>query len=330
MTPPNCPVTGEPAVRRVQWVSARLLVALWRYECGVDVRPSLGAVRRFGLWESPTGLYFYDPMLEGDHGFYDAFYRLLRRVEPSKFSRVLDRLRYGPRPAHYGQIREEFRIAARAVQAGDRVLDIGCGPGIFRHLIPQASYTGLDKHFGDQPGEAWLRSESLADHLGEHAGSYDVVCAFQVLEHVADPVALLADMRRAAKPGGQIIVAVPHVPSAHARLPNYMINALPHHLTWWTDTALRAIAARVGLSGATIEVAPWGRLDSIVYWRERCSLVKCRDVHYRHSWAWHASTLLSYVGALLLRRLRSVPQTDDEGASLVLMAAVPGDAAGPS
>ncbi len=40
MSIPLCPVTGEPATRLVQWVSGSLLTDLWRYEFGVDVRPS--------------------------------------------------------------------------------------------------------------------------------------------------------------------------------------------------------------------------------------------------------------------------------------------------
>jgi len=56
---PLCPVTGQPAVRRVQWVTSRLLVDLWRIAFGVDVRGNFAGVERFGLWASPTGLYSF-------------------------------------------------------------------------------------------------------------------------------------------------------------------------------------------------------------------------------------------------------------------------------
>jgi hypothetical protein len=54
-TTPLCPVTGEPAVRRVQWVTTRLLIDLWRVAFAVDARASFAGIERFGLWESPTG-----------------------------------------------------------------------------------------------------------------------------------------------------------------------------------------------------------------------------------------------------------------------------------
>src|SRR5271167_652308 len=71
---PLCPLTGRPAVRRVQWVTTRLLVDLWRIVFRTDVRTSLGGIDRIGLWESPTGLYFFDPPVEGDQTFYREFH----------------------------------------------------------------------------------------------------------------------------------------------------------------------------------------------------------------------------------------------------------------
>jgi SAM-dependent methyltransferase len=305
MTTPLCPVTGEPASRLVQWVNAGFLADLWRHTLKVDVRPSFRGTTRFGLWESPTGLYFFDPPRQGDAGFYTALYSRLN-------------IRHYPREGHP---RAEFRLAARHVAPGDRVLDVGCGFGAFRHEVRHAEYTGLDPHFSGEPGSSWARIESLDDHLVGHAGAYDVVTAFQVLEHVEQPVAMVEAMMRAVRPGGLVIIGVPHVPAAHTRIPNYLINAVPHHLTWWTAPALEAIAARVGLETVAVETAPWSDVDAIVYWMERCSPVKCRGVHYRHSWAWHASALAGFLGGYVMRKIRPVPQrSGDEGASLLLVA----------
>ncbi|WFT82065.1 hypothetical protein QA634_09505 [Methylobacterium sp. CB376] len=121
-----------------------------------------------------------------------------------------------------------------------------------------------------------------------------------------------------------MIIGVPHVPAAHARIPNYLINAVPHHLTWWTKAALEAVAARAGLVSAAVEIAPWSDVDAIVYWMERCSPVKCCQVHYRHSWAWHASALIGFMGGFVMRKLKPEPfRPDDEGASLLLVARKP-------
>ena len=302
MSNPLCPVTGEPAVRLVQWVDAGLLGEMWRIVFKTDAYPSFRGTRRFGLWQSPTGLYFFDPPFAGDHDFY--------------------RQRYGYEVLHgvwdRAAERDEYAIVAGYLRPGDRVLDVGCGNASFRAVIPQTHYVGLDPNMGKVI--AGVVAETLTDHLAAHAGEYDAVCAFQVIEHVEDPRAFFAEMLRAAKPGGLAVLGVPHVPSAMARIPNFLINAPPHHLTWWTKEALAQLATRAGATVVAIETAQWTAYDAMVYWIERFSLVRCRDERYRHSWWWHAANLLSFYPARLMHALRIVPKRRDEGAGLVLIA----------
>ncbi len=310
---PLCPVTGKPAIRLVQRVDARLLTALWRIVFRTDPRTSFKGTSRFGLWESPTGLYFFDPMLAGDAAFYARFYE----------SRGMQGYLRNPD-------RGEFCVAASLIAAGDRVLDVGCGFGAFRHRVAHAEYTGLDPHFaGDPRDNPWARAESLSDHLVDHAGAYDVVCAFQVVEHVEDPVGLVSEMARAVRPGGTIFVGVPHVPSAQTRIPNWLTNAAPHHLTWWTETALKALAGRAGLVEPRVLVSPWTRSDVFVYWMDRFSLVTARSRHYRHALAWHLAPLLAACPAFLASRVLPLPVPgSDEGVSLLLVAQRPSEPTG--
>lgn len=81
--------------------------------------------------------------------------------------------------------------------------------------------------------------------------------------------------------------------------------------------------ARVGLEEASVSRVPWCELGSLIYWMERCSPLKCRDRHYRHSWGWHASAAVGFTGGILMRRLRPIAPPGDEGASLLLVARVP-------
>ena len=62
MANPKCPITGEPAIRNVQWLDAEDLITGWKYIFGAPAQASFGETKRIGLWESPTGLYFFDPM----------------------------------------------------------------------------------------------------------------------------------------------------------------------------------------------------------------------------------------------------------------------------
>jgi SAM-dependent methyltransferase len=310
MSNPACPITGAPAIRLVQWVSANFLVNLWRIVFRVDARSSFGRQERFGLWESPTGLYFFDPMLEGDQPFYTQFY-----------DRLIERKLWS-----HDAIRHAFTLAARRTAPGDRVLDVGCGFASFRSLIPRADYVGLDPNFGGTVAN--VRKETLSDHLRENAGAYDVVCAFEVLEHLTSPARMFADMVHAARPGGRLIVSVPHVPSALTRIPNFLLNGPPHHLSWWTETALRALAGAGGASVESIEHAQWNATDSLMYWMARCSPIRCREVYFRAAASWHAAAVVGFLAGRLAHAVNKVPKTTDEGAALVMVARKGADGAG--
>jgi SAM-dependent methyltransferase len=301
---PSCPVTGEPAVRLIQSIKSGFLARAWRYAFRVDPGPTFKQHPFYDLWESPSGLHFFDPMVEGDHEFYTGLYNRLAFMD----TWWLDHTRH------------EFRLAARHINTADRVLDMGCGSATFRNAIPQATYLGLDPNFAEGRGIDYIRNETLADHLVAHAGQYDVACAFQVLEHLKQPAATFADLVRAVRPGGLVIIGVPHVPSAATRIPNFLINAPPHHLTWWTRPALTALAERNGTSVVAIEQVPWGVQDAFVYWAARFSPIRCKDVYFKNRVSWHLSALCGIIAARLMQIFRRVPKAKDEGVSLLLVA----------
>ena len=269
---------------------------------------SLAGTDRIGLWELPTGLYFFDPPLEGDREFYTQFYARLKQW----------------RVVSNETTRDEFLIASRHIQPGARVLDVGGGGGNFRRCVPQADYTGLDPNFGADPPIEGVRNETLAQHLLRHAAFYDAVCCFQVVEHVVDPRSLFAEIVQAAKPGGLICIGVPHVPSALTRIPNFLVNAPPHHLTWWTKTALVELAKSAGATVESIENTRWGSGDSAIYWIARYSPIKCVDVHFRGTFKWHAASLIAQALGTAAFMLFGPPKTTtDEGAGLLMIARKP-------
>ena len=306
MRSPLCPVTGEPAVRHVQWIKSRSLARMWKVVHGVDAS-ELGTVQRFGLWESPTGLYFFDPMIEGSHIFYDQYYRWL--LKHKLWTR--------------DSVREEFRVAARYVRPGDSVLDVGCGFASFRNVLPkEARYVGLDPNFAENGSDDGVLNQSLVEHLKGNARSYDAVCAFQVLEHLSSPTEMFANMVQAVRPGGLVVVGVPHVPSVFTRIPNFLLNFPPHHLTWWTESALAALAKRSCTTVESIETVPWGQFDSLIYWMERCVPFHCTNIHFNNKLSWHIAALIGFLCGRLMYAVNKTPKAGGEGAGLLLIARV--------
>ncbi len=307
---PLCPVTGQPALHHVQWVSARLLRDLWRIEFKADARAAFCGIDRFGLWESPTGLYFFDPLLEGDRDFYVQFYSRIKSL--GLFSQKT--------------VRGEFIMAARAIPAGACVLDVGCGLANLKSCVPHGTYTGLDPQIAEESGSGDILRATLAQHLTSHAGTYDAVCAFHVLEHVSKPARLFAEMVQAAKPGGMIFASVPHIPSAMTRIPNFIMNAPPHHLSWWTEPALAELAKGAGAIIESIEPIAWGQSDALIYWIDRSTPIRCNGEYYRGSWIWHTSAALGLIGGAIGCWLAGVPSAGGEGSGLLLTARRPTDA----
>jgi ubiquinone/menaquinone biosynthesis C-methylase UbiE len=102
------------------------------------------------------------------------------------------------------------------LQPGTSLLDVGCGPGtitvdLARRVTP-GRVVGVDAseeivvQAQAEAAEAGLPSLSFETgsvfDLRFDDGTFDVVHAHQVLQHVGDPVAALVEMRRVCRPGG--------------------------------------------------------------------------------------------------------------------------------
>jgi SAM-dependent methyltransferase len=113
---------------------------------------------------------------------------------------------------------------------GDRVLEIGAGIGnMTRSLCPREAYTTsdvnplyLDYLRGAFQGRPYLDVRhcdlAAARDFEALAGRYDTVVCLNVLEHVADEAAALANVRRALAPGGRFVVLVPQGPGLYGSL----------------------------------------------------------------------------------------------------------------
>lgn len=138
-----------------------------------------------------------------------------------------------------------------------RVLDAGAGRGAYRDLLLRHadSYVGLDM----APSRA-MNVVGDAQQLPFADASFDTVFCSQVLEHVPQPWLALAEFRRVLKPGGKLILSVPHISWLHNE---------PHDYYRYTRHGLAFLLERAGLVPEQIEpagglVALFGHIFSTV------------------------------------------------------------------
>jgi 2-polyprenyl-6-hydroxyphenyl methylase/3-demethylubiquinone-9 3-methyltransferase len=130
----------------------------------------------------------------------------------------------GSEPADLG-LRRAFLL--EHVQAGERVLDVGCGEG---HLAAELARAGAEVVGIDVAAEPLRRARlrhpelDLRQVAAEGAwpladASFDAVWAGETIEHVADTAGWLSEVRRVLRSGGGLLLSTPD----HGRL----------RMLWW-------------------------------------------------------------------------------------------------
>lgn len=116
-----------------------------------------------------------------------------------------------------------LRQLERVRRAPGRLLDVGCSVGVFLSLCRESGWQVEGVEASEWSSEQ-ARSLGLAVHneLFEQVtlpeSTYDVVCFWDVLEHVPSPQAALVKAHRLLKPGGVLVVSTPNIWSLSARL----------------------------------------------------------------------------------------------------------------
>jgi SAM-dependent methyltransferase len=238
------PLTGRDSPLSHTIPSSQLVDAyLQRY--GYDASHCFRGVPLVGLYQCDTGFGFYYPFsVAGD----ESLYRCLEKFD-----------------WNYKEHKWEYQAALAYIQAGDNVLDVGCGEGKFlrkaREKGAKASGIELNRQAAQLARDKGLCvHEELLDHH-QSAKPYDVVTSFQVLEHVVNPIALIEGCMRLLQPGGTLIVGVPNNDSFLRFDADNYLNNPPHHMGLWNRSSLTALAQITNLDIRTVETEPLAETD---------------------------------------------------------------------
>ena len=134
----------------------------------------------------------------------------------------------------YRDITTALELASRDGVRGN-VLDVGAGGAPYRALLKRFGYrvTTLDIEAGEG-----VDVVGTAERTGLAAASFDLVVCTQVLEHTRSPWLAMREFNRILRPGGHVVVSVPHVWFHH-----------PHPADYWrmTEEGVAALCEEGGV-----------------------------------------------------------------------------------
>lgn len=154
-----------------------------------------------------------------------------------------------------------YDIVARELAkiAPKRVLEIGCGQGALgARLAVRADYIGVEPDIRSFT-TARARIEALGgtvvngtDADVPEGSPFDVVCAFEVLEHIEDDRVALADWVRRVRPGGRLVLSVPAFQARFGPM-----DSFAGHYRRYEPAQLRERLTECGLEVERITVYAW-------------------------------------------------------------------------
>lgn len=160
-------------------------------------------------------------------------------------------------PHPYGRVRAENVLAL--VKKNKKTLDVGCGEGVFTRELALRGFdvTGVDVDVdaiaAAEHNKKLLQVEYQtrvgdAAHLPFADGSFEQVISTDVIEHVAEPITALREIRRVLKPGGTFVVTVPTPkylahPFFNYDFSQHLKNIGHIHHGWFSEEFARMLAS---------------------------------------------------------------------------------------
>jgi 2-polyprenyl-3-methyl-5-hydroxy-6-metoxy-1,4-benzoquinol methylase len=190
-----------------------------------------------------------------DSGF--RFFKPIEAAGDGNFYKELEKI-----PWYYQDNRWEFDIVIETINDGANILEIGCGKLAFLKRLkskkPNVTSMGLELNDnavmeGEKVGIK-VTNQMIDDFCVDNEGKFDLVCGFQVLEHISDVDNFIKSSLKCLKPGGRFIFSVPNndaiffslqklLPNTHPKYSNQLatlaLNMPPHHMGLWDAHVIR-------------------------------------------------------------------------------------------
>jgi len=228
----KCPLCKSTDVQVMEKIQTHQITDLWVRIFQMDVSYIFKNIPELEYIHCPKcSLKFFNPEIPGD----DKFYSNLARLDWYYL--------------HEGK--SEYDFATKYISEKMNVLDIGSGRGVFSKYIT-GKYTGLE--LNSQAVETAKKDkinvihQTVEDFAKKTKEQFDVICTFQVMEHLLEIDSFMKAVSSLIKKDGKFIIAVPNNDSFLKHLENNILNIPPHHSLQWNEQSLRYLAQMHGYS----------------------------------------------------------------------------------
>lgn len=237
------PIYRNGSVRLIHTFNTLQIISQYK-SIGVDVGRFFEGLNSIELFEcNKTGYRFYHPFSSiGDADFYKDL--------------SLNR-------ANYYSTRWEHIKALPILNSKQKVLEIGCGFGIFLNLLKNnlIEAEGIELN-----PEAIVKCKVngykvydllINDFAKKNQEKYDVVCSFQVLEHITNVHDFIKNALITLKPNGKLIIGVPNNnPYLFIKDKYHTLNLPPHHAGLWNKKSLQSLEHIFQIKLVSLEYEP--------------------------------------------------------------------------
>jgi SAM-dependent methyltransferase len=300
----GCPLCASTDTRQVESVRVADIDSEYRRQLDIGVLDEFPLGLHSLSWRhcNSCQLDFFAPMVTGS----SVFYELLARTD-----------------GYYTSSRWEFDETVRRLPAEPDLIDVGCGDGHFLRRVPGARKRGLEFN-----PEAVRRARLNGLHVTQDTleslpdSSAEFLTLFQVLEHVAQPAALVCEAARVLRPGGRLFLSVPNNDAFVGSAIHDPMNAPPHHPLRWRPAALAHLQKVAPLHLESV-MAEQLTAEQVYHFRRARFIAALRAISggrmplYRVSLGMTAVRRAANVWALVLSRLAPTPPDGGLGPSIL-------------
>ncbi len=224
-------------------ISKERLIKEYKNRYDVDIRDLLSTTDKIELYKcKKSGFRFYTPSdISGNSKFYEKLQEHDWYYMPWKW---------------------EHQVCSELIENGDKILEVGCGDGAFlkrtsrRYKNIQCVGLELNESSIFAEDNLVILNSTVEDFSKEHESEFDIVCSFQVLEHIQSVNSFLRAKIKCLKEDGLLVICVPNNDSFIKYEPFYALNLPPHHMGLWNEESLRAIGTYYNLDLVDIKFEP--------------------------------------------------------------------------